>query len=88
MSNFLALNALARNREGLHPLLVALLERQDSIAADPKVVSLADHRGDSARQAGPHPGAPGTRSRTLRASAAFPSDRRSRRASVSDEYQK
>lgn len=57
MSTFLALNGLARRRDGLHPLLAALLERQNSVARDPKVVALAARRGDAVLQAGPYPGA-------------------------------
>jgi len=52
----LALHEIALSRDCLHPLLLAHFRHRWAIAHDPAVVSLADRRGDTIRQAGPFPG--------------------------------
>lgn len=57
MSGLLNFHRIAAERgDGLHPLLLSLLEQRRAIAGgDPKVTELVGHRVDSMIQAGPGP---------------------------------
>jgi hypothetical protein len=83
VTNLLALHGIALSRDGLHPLLVLHFQRRLAIARDPRVVSLAERRGDDVRQAGPFPG-------SIRDGADVPAggagDGALRREDVSDEH--
>jgi hypothetical protein len=64
MSAMLALHAIAKARgDGLHPALLAVLERRHAIlSAGPAVEDIAQRRADAHIQAGPYPsGSPADR---------------------------